>query len=52
MRTPNGGYGKGLKLALTPKDKELAEFFKSSPRGGKVKWHLSPLPIRRLEGHF
>ena len=46
IHTPGGGYGKGLMLGLSPKDKGEAESVASSPKGAKrVKRHIPPPPI-------
>jgi hypothetical protein len=43
IRTPGGGYGKGLMPGLPPKDKGQAESVDSSPRASKqVKRQLTP----------
>ena len=53
IRTPGGGYGKGLMPGLSPKDKGEAESMASSPKGAKrVKRHIPPPPITRPGGQF
>ena len=53
IRTPSGGYDKGLMPGLSPKDKGEAESVASSPKGAKrVKRHIPPPPITRLGGQF
>lgn len=49
IRTPGGGYIKGLMPGLTPNDKGQGESVDSSPRASKrVKRHLTPPPVTRL----
>ena len=43
VRTPRGGYGKGLFPALSPKENGEAESIVSTPKRGKR--HLTPPPI-------
>lgn len=51
VRTPSGGYGKGLCRPLTPMEKdEAAESVGSSP--AKVRRHLTPPPIIRALGQY
>ncbi len=51
VRTPSGGYGKGLCRPLTPMEKdEAAESVGSSP--AKVRRHLTPPPIIRAPGQY
>ena len=51
VRTPGGGYGKGLHRSLTTHEKEeVVESVDSSPY--KVRRQLSPPPIRREAGKF
>ena len=53
IRTPGGGYGKGLMPGLSPKDKGEAESVASSPKGAKrVKRHIPPPPITRPGGQY
>ena len=53
IRTPGGGYGKGLMAGLSPKDKGETESVASSPEGAKrVKRHIPPPPITRPGGQF
>ncbi|EAZ04084.1 hypothetical protein OsI_26221 [Oryza sativa Indica Group] len=51
VRTPGGGYGKGLLRPLTPSEKEGAAESRSPPPM-KVKRHLTPPPIVRAPGQF
>ncbi|RLM74386.1 hypothetical protein C2845_PM15G04120 [Panicum miliaceum] len=51
IRTPGGGYGKGLMPGPSPKRKR-DESIDSSPRASKVKRHISPPPITRPGGHY
>ena len=50
VRTPGGGYNKGIFSALSPKEKREAELIASTPK--RVKRHLSPLPITRPGGQY
>ena len=51
IRTPGGGYGKGLMPRLSPKDKGEAESVASSPKGAKcVKRHIPLLRSRAPVG--
>ena len=50
VRTPGGGYGKGLFPAISPKEKGEAESIASTPK--RVKRHLSPPPITRPGGQY
>ena len=53
IRTPGGGYGKGLMPGLSPKDKEEAESMAFSPKGVKcVKRDIPHPPIRRPGGQY
>ena len=52
IRTPTEGYDKGVKPALTPKDKEQAELVTSSPSHSKIWRHRSPPPIKRPPGQY
>ena len=53
IRTPGGGYSKGLMPGLSPKDKGEAESVASSPKGVKrVKRHIPPPPITRPGGQY
>ena len=53
IRTPGGGYGKGLMPGLSPKDKGEAESMASSPKGAKcVKRHILPPRITRPSGQY
>lgn len=49
IRKPGGGYGKAIKPALTPKDKEQPE---SSQRHIKVRRHILPPTIKRPPRQF
>ncbi|EEC83263.1 hypothetical protein OsI_28593 [Oryza sativa Indica Group] len=49
VRTPGGGYGKGLLRPLTASEKEGAAESRSPPPM-KVKHHLTPPPIVRAPG--
>ena len=51
VRTPGGGYGKGLLWPLTASEKEGAAESRSPPPM-KVKRHLTPPPIVRAPGQF
>ena len=51
VRTPGGGYGKGLLRPLTASEKEGAAESRSPPPM-KVKRHLTPPPIVRAPGQF
>ena len=42
IRTPGGGYDKGLMPGLSPKDKEEAESVASSPKGAKRVKSVTP----------
>ena len=50
VRTPGGGYNKGLFSALSPKEKREAELIASTPK--RVKRHISPPPITRPAGKY
>ena len=50
VRTPEGGYGKGLFPALSPKEKGEAESVASTPK--RVKMNLTPPPITRPRGQY
>ena len=53
IRTPGGGYDKGLMPRISPKDKGEAESVASSPKGAKhVKRHIPPPPITRPGGQY
>ena len=53
IRTPGGGYSKGLMPGLSPKDKGEAKFVASSAKGAKrVKRHIPPPPITRSGGQY
>ncbi|RLM69905.1 hypothetical protein C2845_PM17G07980 [Panicum miliaceum] len=51
IRTPGGGYGKGIMASLSPKRK-WDESVDSFPRASKVRRHISPPPITRPGGHY
>ena len=51
IRTPGGGYSKGLMPGLSPKDKGEAESVASSPKGAKgIKRHI-PCNTRFIKRH-
>ena len=53
IRTPGGGYDKGLMPGISPKDKGEAESVASSPKGAKCfKRHIPPPPIMRASGQY